>query len=652
MNEIAPKPIAELWGMDFFIPSYQRGYRWTEQQVRDLLNDILEFAQKKKKEKEFYCIQPIVVKSHTWERDEKTVTGWEVIDGQQRLTTIRILLEYFTKKYLTGRSYKDRYDKEVFRLDYETRSGTEKFFQNISNDSSDYIDHHFIAKAYEAIATWFTQKKENGEMFDDLCDAMLRTLVYDREHQKSEGIVQVIWYVIQNDRNPIKTFTRINMGKIPLTNSELIKALFLRERYFSGESELIELRQMQIASEWDRIENTLQNDDFWWFLNKGENDIPARIEFIFELMQKIALQQNPSLKEKIGSDQYAAFRYFYTIFPEGKDNYETVKKAWDEVKEYFHCFEDWFNNYTWYHYVGFLICCGENIAGLYRACKEGIHEKNTEIPAVTKENINTVLVHLIKKHFYGIKWKFPDGQEPYIDLSYNSKDKNIIGELLLLYNIEYIVRQCNNNHLMYKFPFKSFKEGTREGDKLFTWDVEHIDSYTANGLDSKSSQNNWLESSDRALSMLEHELKSFHLIDNDKFGDLFKKFKDLRERIEKYRAKKEIDDVFQGLHEEIQKVFGEDKNDEELKNSIGNLTLLDSGTNRGYGNALFRIKRKIIIEKDREGVFIPIGTKNVFLKYFDDEGISSASWSKTDIENYRNDIAKTLKEFLPSCQKP
>ena len=34
--------------MKFFIPSYQRGYRWTEQQVKDLLNDILEFSQKKK----------------------------------------------------------------------------------------------------------------------------------------------------------------------------------------------------------------------------------------------------------------------------------------------------------------------------------------------------------------------------------------------------------------------------------------------------------------------------------------------------------------------------------------------------------------------------------------------------------------------------
>ena len=59
-NEIELKSINELFGMNFYIPAYQRGYRWNIQQVKDLLEDIQEFIDKKKEG--FYCIQPLVVK--------------------------------------------------------------------------------------------------------------------------------------------------------------------------------------------------------------------------------------------------------------------------------------------------------------------------------------------------------------------------------------------------------------------------------------------------------------------------------------------------------------------------------------------------------------------------------------------------------------
>ena len=59
-NKIELKSINELFGMNFYIPAYQRGYRWNFQQVKDLLEDIQEFIVKKKEG--FYCIQPLVVK--------------------------------------------------------------------------------------------------------------------------------------------------------------------------------------------------------------------------------------------------------------------------------------------------------------------------------------------------------------------------------------------------------------------------------------------------------------------------------------------------------------------------------------------------------------------------------------------------------------
>ena len=97
-NKIDLKSVKELLGMHFFIPSYQRGYRWTKQQVLDLLNDIKGFAEKKKDEYEFYCVQPLVVKLMDNKEKEQnnlnTNEDWyEVIDGQQRLTTIYLILE-------------------------------------------------------------------------------------------------------------------------------------------------------------------------------------------------------------------------------------------------------------------------------------------------------------------------------------------------------------------------------------------------------------------------------------------------------------------------------------------------------------------------------------------------------------------------------
>ena len=85
-------------------------------------------------------------------------------------------------------------------------------------------------------------------------------------------------------------FTRLNIGKISLTNAELIKALFLNRSNFNmGDDGYIQLRQREIASEWDNIEYALQDDEFWLFLHNLKEkgyDRPTRIDFIFDLICK------------------------------------------------------------------------------------------------------------------------------------------------------------------------------------------------------------------------------------------------------------------------------------------------------------------------------------------------------------------------------
>lgn len=262
-NKIKETAVSELLGMNFFIPGYQRGYRWTEQQVKDLLNDINEFEPENDS---WYCLQPLVTKKtildiNQFKTDIQDKTElqditdalnkqirYEVIDGQQRLTTIYLILACLgvTDKYT---------------IEYETRKGSKGFLENISEKAEDEakgnIDFFYMHKAYETIEKFFDKKKNQEHFQEGFKDKLLNN-------------VKFIWYEIDEGENPVTVFTRLNMGKIPLTNAELIKALFLNRSNFGagvGKNETLRLRQQEIASEWDNIEYTLQNDEFWLFLN-------------------------------------------------------------------------------------------------------------------------------------------------------------------------------------------------------------------------------------------------------------------------------------------------------------------------------------------------------------------------------------------------
>ena len=77
------KLVGDIKG-EFYIPSYQRGYRWGADEVTRMLDDI--YANGMKKNKGKYCLQPIVVR--------KKDDSFELVDGQQRLTTLYLIYRY------------------------------------------------------------------------------------------------------------------------------------------------------------------------------------------------------------------------------------------------------------------------------------------------------------------------------------------------------------------------------------------------------------------------------------------------------------------------------------------------------------------------------------------------------------------------------
>ncbi len=200
--------------------------------------------------------------------------------------------------------------------------------QNI-NEKEKNIDFFYIAKAYKTIKDWFT-KKDSSFDFDK-----------GDFRSKFKFHSKIIWY-LSKEEDSIAIFTRINIGKIPLTNSELIKALFLNSSNFPKKDNKLKLRQLEIATEWDNIEHSLQNDKFWYFLNQNKSTT-NRIEFIFDLMNE----------EQDEFDNYSTFRFFSKKFASKKQ--DTIKDNWQEVKSYFQRFNEWFNERELYHKIGYLV---------------------------------------------------------------------------------------------------------------------------------------------------------------------------------------------------------------------------------------------------------------------------------------------------------
>lgn len=619
-NKIELRSVNELLGMKFYIPSYQRGYRWTEQQVKDLLNDINEFKPEKNKdtnEETWYCLQALVVRrmdenDSRLEKENDRIDWYEVIDGQQRLTTIFLTIHYFNEMWV------GKLKTLLPTIKYATRNDGFEFLKclEINDDQNvhtqgkvfkDYIDYHFMKQAYKTIHDW---AKEMGATFNN-----------NDFQSKFIHRTKVIWYE-SVDEDPIKVFTRLNIGKISLTNAELIKALFLNRSNFhvSNDSHL-KLRQQEIASEWDNIEYTLQNDEFWLFLHEDCYNRPTRIDFIFDLIceQKVLGEFG-----NIGTDEYKTFRYFYEYFKSKSSN---IENCWRIVKSYSQTFNEWFNDVELYHYIGYLIHQGEKMDEL---CKKWNEEKSKE-DFIAK--LKVLIIEKIRKCNDLNKQYEVDG----------GPAKTTCKPLLLLHNIQTVVNQ--NNQLkskeeyklpvFYKFPFHLFKKEN--------WDVEHIDSNTTNGLEKEKDQKEWLK-----YSVLGTELSD-----------------GLKERIKAFINNDNGQESFESICREIEQYNRSEswKNPEQDKNKVWNFVLLDAGTNRGYGNSIFPAKRRCIIGKDQgkkysidEGTleikveygaiaFIPPVTKNVFLKYYNTSVDNLREWCESDAESYKLNIFETLQEF-------
>lgn len=634
MNTLELKSIAELQKLAFYIPNYQRGYRWTRQQIEDLLNDIFEFSQKENAG--IYCLQPLVVvsrssdeqpldKTHAAEANEQ----WEVVDGQQRLTTIRLILE------VLGQS-------RFYDITYQTRRDSADFLNTITTkgekDAETNIDFYRIYEAYKKIDEWL--KEIDGKQKERFQNVLLNQ-------------VKFIWYETQE--NPKEVFTRLNIGKISLTNAELIKALLLNKSNFdSRDDDKIRLWQQEIAMEWDVIEYALQSNEFWLFLNAPGDERPTRIDYVFDMICRCDMLGCKD--EKDTSDEFRTFRYFYHYLAVQKQKEislaQAVRTIWEKVREIFQTLQEWFDDMELYHYVGYLICMGRNIDEIYEHWITTKPDFKEYLMSVIKDIIPCKEIKDIENTVYEVK---QEGSQ------FKGGSKTNCRPILLLHNLQTVINQNRilsanakyKNGVFYKFPFHLYK--------LEGWDVEHIDSNTENGLDNIQSQREWLLNAyfglqDEAYQTLRDQIQEFFT------GKTSEQSEDSDKQTKR-------DEQFTKLKKQIEDIGGSKRLGQIEKNKIWNFTLLDSSTNRSYGNAIFPAKRRVIIGKDQgekfnpptiiengqivlgsvengSSSFIPPCTKYVFLKYYNTVSFDPNAWTQADAEAYKDNIIEVLKDFL------
>ena len=594
------KAVNEILDGQFFIPYYQRGFRWTKQQVEDLLNDIDSFTpvqiQGKPDEETFYCLQPIVLKKCNEEvKAENKLEGewYEVIDGQQRLTTMYLIMHYANEMW-TGRQK----NKEI-TINYQTRKGSVKFLTDITLEKDDsvkinkqYIDYYYISSAYETIHNWvINYTKNKGKPFDE-----------NKFKSKFNSNAQIIWYEVAEGEDSTKLFERLNIGKIPLTNAELIKALFLSSSSFpklSQEEQLI--KRIEIARLWDEMEHKLNEPDakFWSFItNKKRETFATKIELILDM---IAHQED---EEKL--DPLATFLYFNK-----KQKEEGLSELWNLIENYYLTLNEWYKHKHLYHKVGYLITASSKVT---------VSELVTKSVESTKSDFEKYLNEKITET---VNFEISE-------LRYDRHYKQI-QNALLLFNVETI---RTSDAISEFYPFKQHKDNF--------WSLEHIHARNSENFDKtkKITWLNWLNN---------HKPILMELLKNDQFdkAQIQKALND----IDHYNNMQITWERFSTLFNAINNIFIDDQESIDLESEgFLNLALLSQPDNAALNNSVFEVKRREIIRLDKQGSFIPICTRRLFMKYYNEDGTNEQFyfWTKEDRKNYGSAIQETLKDYLPT----
>ncbi len=597
-------------GQLYNIPEYQRGYKWTEQQVEQLLKDTHEFETGGDNDL-FYCLQNITLV----EKDG----NFNVVDGQQRLTTLTLLLSYFNEFTLVKN-----------KINYSVREASNKFLQQITTNENDivnkvlkshsfeafsegtnydYQDVYFMFTALRTIDNWFVENNIDKNTFKTKLLNNVKLIV-----NRISGIEEQ------------ELFMNLNAGRVHLDGSDLIRAILITrvakqemEEYDSSEvKNVVRLNERRVRIGWE-----LDDINTWWSRDE--------VKSYFKSFTNVETGEKETIKF---NHEKHPINLLYKLYAELKKE-KSIRLAMFETKstdalslyvsiiDLHRTIKDWFEDREIYHFLGFLFSL--RVVNFSKIWEKWNSEKFTRLDFID------FLKGEIKKAVFGSESN--EGAEENSGITfwlnkikdYNSETPTYwkgIPELqkilLLLDIIEHSKEKEKGVPLPFLKPlyFKNYKE-----------DEEHI--YPSTPFD----------------------------ITEKKFKDLKDPMKSIEDYLNKLNVGYEDDKLIKWdiKNVEWQDFTAEEKNEKLISlkneihqkrpiNSIGNLVLLHLSINRGFGNDYYADKRICVINNTENGHYVRQHTLKVFVKQTESSDLND--WTMQDITSNADKIYNVLSDFF------
>ena len=596
-----------LHGKKYSIPPYQRGYKWDTKDIERLLKDIYEFSPNEDLDL-FYCLQNITLVESL---DSKT---FNVVDGQQRLTTLTVILSYLDEFELINEKlqYNVRQETENFLKEYIFKSSKLKNIQDwnqlleiagYKEKDYDYQDIFYLFNAYKTIQAWFEANPNSVSAMKD----------------KILNHVKLIVNLPKNIEEQ-ELFENLNGKRVPLDGADLIRALIITRVAKKEVGDLDDSIKQNVLINERRVKIGLMLDriNLWWADDNKKNYFHQ-----FTKESKASDENTISFNDVTYPINYL-YKLYVLAYGEGVLDMEFFEKKviedgfLEELQLLQRTMENWYNDKVLYHLILFT--------SIYA------REKSEDFPTLNFKELLKQWKELYRKDFIRFLKKRIANTEVFDDLikqSERSKEENektafsenwYDKKLVMVSTLLDIISILSSNSAY--LPARHFK--------VYKEDLEHIFPQTPVGdrIKDKVKQTQILKEYLEIINQSLSEEEKIYIDDCDiNWNDQNWK-----------------DSIKSHINDKIKKVIP--------VNSLGNMCVLHESVNRGYGNDFFLEKRIDIMRKSQDGYFIRPHVYDAFNKIFlerHDESIDMKMmnrWDKSDILAIREYIIKRISNFL------